>query len=124
MLAGDVASAEAALQEGFTYVERSKAQHWLAELHRLDGLIALKRPDPDGARASACFLKAIEIASRQEARILELRAANDLARLKREAGSIDDSQALLTPILAAIEGGRNTPDVRNARALLACWTVS
>jgi hypothetical protein len=56
--------------------------------------------------AQACFLQAIDVARTQEARLLELRAAND-------------PRALLEPILAAIEGGEATRDVRAARALLA-----
>jgi hypothetical protein len=51
--------------------------------------------------------------------MLELRAATDLARLWHEAGAPNDPRALLEPILAAIEGGEATRDVRNARALLA-----
>jgi class 3 adenylate cyclase len=119
LTAGDVAGAEAALQEGIALVERSGERFWLAELHRLNGQVALKRPEADQARAEACFLKAIDIARSQESRLLELRAAIDLARLWREAGSPDDPRVLLEPILAAIEGGENTRDVRTARALLA-----
>ncbi len=74
---------------------------------------------PDPARAEASFHRAIEIARSQEARLLELRAAADLARLWRDAGSPNDSRALLEPILAQIEGGENMRDVRNARALVA-----
>ncbi len=118
-MAGDVTGAEAALQEAFAFVEQSGERFWLAELHRLDGQLALKRPEPDRARAEACFLKAIDIARSQEARLLELRAATDLARLWRDTGSPNDPRALLEPILAAIEGGETTRDVRNARALLA-----
>jgi predicted ATPase len=73
---------------------------------------------PEVARAEACFIKAMEIARSQEARLLELRAATDLARLWRDIGSPNDPRALLAPILAAIEGGETTRDVRNARALL------
>ena len=61
---------------------------------------------------------AIEIAHQQEARILELRAATNLARMWRDAGSSNDLRVLLEPILATIEGGDTTRDVRNARALL------
>ena len=73
----------------------------------------------DRSSAETCFRKAVEIARTQEARLLELRAATDLARLWRDAGSPNDPLALLEPILAAIEGGESTRDVRNARALLA-----
>ena len=107
------------LQEAFAFVEQSGERYWLADLHRVDGQIALKQSEPDRARAEACFLQAIEIARSQEARLLELRAATDLARLWRDAGSPNDPRALLEPILATIEGGETTPDVRNARALLA-----
>jgi class 3 adenylate cyclase/tetratricopeptide (TPR) repeat protein len=119
LLRGEMAGAEAALQDAFAFVERSGERFWLADLYRVDGQIALRRPETDRERAEACFLKAIEIAHRQEARMLELRAATDLARLWREAGAPNDPRALLEPILAAIEGGETTRDVRSARALLA-----
>jgi predicted ATPase len=117
--AGDVTTAEATLKEAFAFVEESGVQFWVAELHRLDGRIALKRAEPDSARAEACFIQAVDIARSQEALLLELRAATDLARLWRDAGTRGDPRPRLGPILAAIEGGETTRDVRNARALLA-----
>jgi hypothetical protein len=51
--------------------------------------------------------------------MLELRAATELAELWRDEGALNDPRALLEPILAEIEGGETTRDVRNARALLA-----
>ena len=84
-------------------------------MHRVEGRIALKRPAPDAARAEACFLRAIEIAHAQEARLLELRAATHLARLSRDTGSPNDPRALLEPILAMIEGGETLRDVREVR---------
>jgi class 3 adenylate cyclase/predicted ATPase len=119
LMAGDLAGAEAALEDGFRFVEESGERYWLADLHRLDGQLALRRPKPEWRRAEACFVKAIEIARSQEGRLLELRAATDLARLWRDTGVDGDLQVLLGPILAAIEGGETTCDVRNARALIA-----
>ena len=119
LMAGDLAGAEAALRDGFVFVEQSGERYWLADLHRLDGQLALRRPEPEPRRAEACFVKAIEIARSQEARLLELRAAVDLARLWRDTGTDGEPRALLEPILAAIEGGETARDVRNARALLA-----
>ena len=119
LMAGDVTGAEVALQEGFAFVEQSGERFWLAELNRSNGWVALKQPEPDRVRAESCFRKAIEIARGQEARLLELRAATDLARIWRDIGSPNDPRALLEPILAAIEGGADTRDVRDARALLA-----
>jgi tetratricopeptide (TPR) repeat protein len=119
LTAGEVTGAEAALKEAFAFVEQSGERYWLADLHRVEGRIALERPEPDHPRAAACFLQAIEVAQRQEARMLELRAATDLARLWRDTGSNDDPRMLLEPILAAIQGGENKRDVRYAHALLA-----
>ena len=119
LMSGEIEGAESALQDAFAFVERSGERFWLADLYRVDGQIALRRPETDRERAEVSFLKAVEIADGQEARMLELRAATDLARLWREAGAPNDPRALLEPILAEIEGGETTRDVRNARALLA-----
>jgi predicted ATPase len=119
LLAGDLPGAEAALRDGFAFVEQSGEHYWLADLHRLSGQVALRWPEPDRARAEACFIKAIEVARTQEARLLELRAANDLAQLWRGTRANDDLRGLIVPILATIEGGETARDVRDARALLA-----
>jgi tetratricopeptide (TPR) repeat protein len=119
LAAGDVTGAEAASQEAFDFVEQSGERFLLADLHRLDGRIALEQPRPDRARAEASFLRAIEVARSQEARLLELRAATELARLRRGTGSSNDPGLLLEPMLAQIEGGETMRDVRGARALLA-----
>jgi predicted ATPase len=118
LMAGDFEASEAMLQVALDFVDQSGERFWLADLHRLEGEIALHHPEPDPERAEASFLRAVEVASKQESRMLELRAANSLARLSRDCGSPNDPSALLEPILAAIEGGETTRDVRNARALL------
>ncbi len=50
---------------------------------------------------------------------MELRAANDLARLWRKSNSGGDVRALLEPILEAVEGGAEARDVRDAHGLLS-----
>jgi class 3 adenylate cyclase/predicted ATPase len=119
LMAGDLAGAAAALDDAFAFVAQSGERYWLADLHRLRGQLALKQPQPDRKRAEDCFVEAIEVASSQEGRLLHLRAACDLARLWRDTGANNDPRALLEPILATIEGGETTRDVRNARSLLA-----
>ncbi len=118
LIAGDRERAESDLADGFAFVQQSGEQYWLADLHRLSGQVALRQPMPDRSRAEGCFGKAIEIAKNQDARLLELRAATDLARLWRDTRQDRDLHALLQPILARIEGGENARDVRNARSLL------
>jgi predicted ATPase len=115
---GDWDRAESDLEDGFAFVERSGERYWLADLHRLSGQLALKRPAPDFQRAEACFTRAIDVARSQQARLLELRAMTDLARLRRETCPDCDIFAMLQPLLSEIEGGETARDVRNARSLL------
>jgi len=119
LMAGDWKRAEEDLQRGFAFVEQSGEHYWLADLHRLSGQVALRQAKPDLLRAESCFTKAIDVARGQEARLLELRAATDLARLWREVRPDSCPGVLLGPILADIEGGETARDVRNARAVLA-----
>jgi len=119
LAAGDLDGAEAALRDGFSFVDQSGERYWLADLHRMSGQIALRRAQPDRGHAEACFHRAIEVARSQDARLLELRAATDLGRLWQGARADDEVRALIEPILSHIEGGETTPDVRNARALLS-----
>ena len=116
LMAGDMAAAETTLQQCFAFVDRSGERFWLPEMHRLEGRIALQKEKPDRQRAKSCFLLAMDVARIQDARMLELRAATDLARLRHDAGA---ARTLLAPILAGIEGGESGYDVRNARALVA-----
>jgi predicted ATPase len=113
--AGEVSEAALTLQGAFDFVEQSGERWWLAELYRLTGLVKLTQAEPDMEGAEAAFLKAIETARQQEARLHELRAATELARL---GGRNRDRRMLLEPILDVIEGGEETRDVRDARALL------
>ena len=61
----------------------------------------------------------MEVARRQDARILELRAATDLASMLGAAELGADADGLLSPILVAITGGEFSRDVQRARAVLA-----
>ena len=57
-----------------------------AEVHRAAGEIALLSPAPDGAKAEACFMRALAVARQQQAKSWELRAAMSVARLWRGQG--------------------------------------
>jgi predicted ATPase len=74
-------------------------------------------PDPH-AEAEACFLKAIEITRRQEAKSLELRAVMSLARLWQTQGKQDEAHHVLAEIYHWFTEGFDTQDLREAKALL------
>ena len=90
-----------------------------APIARLEARIALAGPAPDRVRAEQCFRQAIEVAREQEFPLFELRATTELARLWRDARPAAELRALLEPLIAAIQGGEETRDVRDARAFLA-----
>ena len=91
---------------------------WLAELYRLTGLVKLTQGEPDMEGAETAFLRALETARQQDARLHELRAATELAKLGDRNATSRDRRMLLEPILDVIEGGEERRDVRDARALL------
>ena len=119
LLMNDIEGAETAILEAFAHVECGGEQHWLAELHRIVGQIALKKSNPDTASARASFIKAIDIAHLQGARMLELHATIDLAKLPHDTSLIDNPRSQLERALGAIKGGETLPVVRDGRALLA-----
>ncbi len=90
-----------------------------SELHRLRGEALLMRGAADDlAAAEVSFRAAIEVSRRQHARLLELRAANALARLLDAAGRRDEARAMLGEIYEQFSEGFNARDPKDARALL------
>ncbi len=62
--------------------------------------------------------QALDVARRQEAKSLELRAAMSLARLWQQQGKRDEARELLTPIYDWFTEGFDTADLQEAKALL------
>ena len=71
------------------------------------------------AEAEACFHKAIEIARKQQAKSLELRAATSFARLWQQQGKQKEAHAMLAEIYTWFTEGLDTKDLQEAKALLA-----
>jgi tetratricopeptide (TPR) repeat protein len=115
--AGQLAQARGAVETGLAFAAQT-GQHFMdAELHRLQGEIALA----DGglpAEAEATFQRALEVARAQEARSLELRTATSLARLWRDQGKGREARALLAPVHGWFTEGFDTCDLIEAKALL------
>jgi predicted ATPase len=104
--------------EAMTTVETAKEKWCEAEVHRMAGEIALKSPEPDVAKAQACFERALAVARQQQAKSWELRAAMSLARLWRDQGERDGSHDLLAPVYGWFTEGFDTLDLREAKTLL------
>ncbi|MBM3189762.1 MAG: hypothetical protein FJZ90_13675 [Chloroflexi bacterium] len=72
----------------------------------------------DAAEAEDCFAQAIAIARAGEQRTWELRAATSLARLWQRQGKRVEARDLLGGVYGWFTEGFDTPDLRDARALL------
>ncbi len=68
--------------------------------------------------AEACFLKAIEVSRRQQAKSLELRATMSLARLWQKQGKGAEARVMLAEIYGWFTEGFDTADLQDAKALL------
>jgi predicted ATPase/class 3 adenylate cyclase len=89
---------------------------WMPELWRWSGVLG-RRAGSD-AIAEADLRQALEISRQQGARALELRAAIDLADLKRAQGDISGALALIEPLHHACAEGGETDDLSRAAALI------
>ena len=62
--------------------------------------------------------RALDVARRQEAKSLELRATMSLSRLWQQQGKRADAYELLAPIYGWFTEGFDTADLQEAKALL------
>jgi hypothetical protein len=70
------------------------------------------------SEAEVCFLKAIEVARKQQAKSLELRAVMSLARLWQQQDKKTEAQQMLEEIYNWFTEGFDTADLQEAKALL------
>src|SRR5262249_416222 len=106
------------LAEGHTLVEQQEERCWEAEVCRLRGIVLLRQPETPQAEAETWLQRALDVARRQEAKSLELRAAMSLSRLWQQQGKPAEAQALLAPIYGWFTEGFDTADLQEARVLL------
>ena len=78
----------------------------------------LDRSARNKAKAEAAFREALEVARAQGAKSLELRAATSLARLWGENKRKSEARELLAPVYDWFTEGFDTPDLKEAKALL------
>src|SRR5262245_61873674 len=107
-----------ALAEALTLVAATEERWWEAEVYRLKGTLLLQLPCPAVGQAEACFQQALDVARRQQAKALALRAALSLARLWQGQGQRTAARELLAPICSWFTEGFDTTDLQEAKALL------
>jgi predicted ATPase len=136
---GDLEEGLAAVDEGLEHAQPTLDRSYLPELWRLKGELLLERErvqsrgsrprrgqrakrDHESAignsEAKKCLERALEIARERHAKFSELRAATSLARLWMSRGKTSEARGLLEPLYASFTEGFDTPDLREANALL------
>jgi len=130
------------LTEALALTNNTEERWWEAELYRLYGELSLGelslrlgeresgRPGDNTTLTQSpirlvapsspeeCFHKALEIAQRQEAKSLELRAAISLARLKQRQGKPAEALPILEGVYNWFTEGFGTADLQDAKRLL------
>jgi class 3 adenylate cyclase/predicted ATPase len=115
-IAGQIEDAVTQLDDALQIVETT-GERWLAaELNRHKGQLLLRQGHPEAAEE--LYRKALSIAKEQGAKLWELRAAMSLARLRRDQGRCAEARDLLEPVYGWFTEGFDTPDLKNAKALL------
>ncbi len=136
------------IEEALSTIDKTGERFWEAELYRIKGNLVLQSsvqrpasvvedsskfkvrssesevenprpafPNPQSA-AEACFLKAIDVAQKQQAKSLELRATVSLARLWQQQDKFNKACNTLSAIYNWFTEGFDTADLQEAKALL------
>jgi predicted ATPase len=115
---GRTADGLQALVEAHTLVEQHEERWWAAEVSRLRGVLRLRQPETPPAEAEAWLQRALDVARRQQAKALELRAATSLSLLWQQQGKRVEARDLLAPIYDWFTEGFDTADLQEAKVLL------
>jgi predicted ATPase len=115
-IVGQIEEAATQLDDAMQIVEKTGERWFEAELYRHKGQLLLRQGHTKAAEE--LYRKALSIAREQEAKLWELRAATSLARLRRDQGRRAEAHDLLAPVYSWFTEGFDTPDLKEARALL------
>ena len=119
---GTIAQPESGLTviaEALTLAETTGDRWYGPELYRLKGTLLLQQSADNHAEAQACFQQALDVARSQQVKSLELRAATSLGHLWQEQGKRTEARQLLAEVYDWFTEGFDTPDLWEAKALLA-----
>ena len=116
--AGQIEAGLTLLAEALAEVATTGEHLYEPELYRLKGELTLALSAEHHADAETCFRQALDMAHRQEAKSLELRAAMSLARLWQHQSKRAEAHQLLAEVYGWFSEGFDTADLQEAKALL------
>ena len=115
---GKVEDALAVLADAANLIGETGERYYEAETHRLRGILLLARDRAEKTEAIASLLAALDIARKQQAKSLELRAARDLATVWAEGGERQKAHDILHSICETFTEGFDTSAIASSRQLL------
>ena len=118
LASGAIEEARCLLAETCGLIQQRGETYWEPEVYRLRGRLESLQGQNHYANAAEQFQQAIDYADRQGSKLLQLRAANDLARLWADQGERNRANNLLKPIYTGFTEGFGTVDLKEAKVLL------
>ena len=115
---GQPAAGLMVLAEALTRADKTGERWYEPELHRLKGALLLQQSADNHTEAQTCFQQALDVARSRQVKSLELRAATSLSRLWQQQGKRAEARQLLAEVYGWFTEGFDTPDLREAKALL------
>ena len=118
LLAGRPEEVYETMRQHLDLIEQYGEFGFLSSTRLMMGRALLDYPDPDMAEAEAELHRCLDCAREQGGKMIELRAATSLARLWQTQGKTQKANDLLKPVYDWFTEGFDTPDLREAKALL------
>ncbi|MDH3237109.1 MAG: AAA family ATPase [Deltaproteobacteria bacterium] len=127
MGAGQVEEGLASLSEAQANVDKTGERRFDSMLFHIKGKLLLGQTSrlqnaedqrEKAAEAEACFRHAVDVARRQNAKSLELKAVMSLGRFWQQQGRRDEARELLAEVVGWFTEGFDTADLKTAKALL------
>jgi predicted ATPase len=115
---GNTGEADSVLDQALTAAQTSGDRCHDAKLHRLKGELAEREGAPPEALEQH-FSRALDITKEQGSKAWELRATISLARVQARHGHRTDAGEMLDNLYSSFTEGFCTPDLREAKTLLA-----
>ncbi|MEJ2122709.1 MAG: adenylate/guanylate cyclase domain-containing protein [Alphaproteobacteria bacterium] len=107
-----------AVEEGLVIAQKNGDSFNLPELHRVKGELLLAKSAANATQAAASLQKALQIAARQRAKVLELRASVSLAKLRSSNEQRHKTAERLAQVYNSFTEGFDTPDLLDAKSVL------
>ena len=115
---GDIDRADATLADAQTVATDRRELLWMSQIMRVKGDLQATRTPASVSAATQFYNQSLAFARERKAMSLELQASLGLAKVRLKQGQQKEARDLLAPICGWFTEGFDTPDLKEAKALL------